>query len=317
MLEMMLSLKPRAMLLYPDSGPGTKILKFGDTSLGYFGELAFGDLISIPELRRQVNFWGGVDQPVPAVWVKMFIDEKVIFFPKSHLAANVTWLELYNAGLTTGVSKPDVSGISPAVEQLRYAFIQDDTFSVRLFSATAINPTLLSGDNLIGSGVVHTGEWSRVMSAIASWVVPNYTGPKWNIYGSQFWYIDCWGGTSMGSTPASKRAMVKNTRITPAVADGRGGWLPVLELIPKDQIPLRTVDQQSVGTYSAIVPSIPDIGDSTPVILPIYRMGAAGITLANALSETTTIAGIDAIQRTSIAYTTTLPNALSADITFE
>lgn len=308
MLEMMLSVKPRSMKLYPDSGPGPKVLKYGNEDLGYFGLILKSDFIQDYDLREQVAFNKGTLNSRMTGWFKMFIGGKVIFFANDSYYNSVLWLDLYKAGIVSGTDDDGISGEVPGVNQLRFVTTQEDTFKARLFSTIVTDPQYLASTPItIGTGVSIGAEWTRVITALKQWkvfVTGSYAGYNWA------------SGTSIAGTGGMRHAF-RQDYINGWAQTSEAAWVPVLELIPKDQVPLRTVDQQSMGAYAAIVPTIPDIGDSTPVILPIYRMGAAGITLANALSETTTIAGIDAIQRTSIAYTTTLPNALSADITFE
>lgn len=117
-------------------GPGPQALLQGDNGLGYFGSLTSGEFISGSELLSRTAFSANLLSPYPT-WHKYVRNNKVLYVPDGPIGYNVTWTDLYNAGLVYG--RDDKGGnslISLNVNQGKKVTIGLDTFRVRLLKGT-------------------------------------------------------------------------------------------------------------------------------------------------------------------------------------
>ena len=91
---------------YPNSGPGPKYLRVGNTAMGYFGLIQGSDFIT----RQQVCDRAFLKTKVTAVtaaddvWAKFFYQGKVIYFPTKYIVAGIRWADVYNEGLVYGTN---------------------------------------------------------------------------------------------------------------------------------------------------------------------------------------------------------------------
>lgn len=304
MLEMMLAVKPRSMNLYPDSGPGPQVLKYGNEDLGLFGTLPSSILITEMALRNQLNYWSGTS-PGVTTWVKMFVDGKIIFFPASTMAMGVTFKTLYDAGITTGdKDEPDVG--YPLVPQLTYAFIEDRVYKARLFRRTITNPEVAT-TTPVNAGQALVSEVGRVMNAAVMWKA--ITSTAYN--------TTCWCGTT-NRISAGTGHIFDATTLSQDVRISVKGWVPVLELLPKDQVPLLAVNAFEQISESAAVPTVPMLGDSTTAVIPILRPVSGGLTVLPTLPTPAEYTDyVKGIPNTSKTYLTTMPIGVIPSITYE
>lgn len=87
---------------YPNSGPGSKYMRFGDMSLGYFGTVTQSELVTNSGLYNEV-FGGKTTQAIPVVdlnlyWLKFALDGKVVYFPNRAPINYSNWNELDGLG---------------------------------------------------------------------------------------------------------------------------------------------------------------------------------------------------------------------------
>jgi hypothetical protein len=91
---------------YPNSGPGTKVLQYGNEEIGYFGEVTGAQLFTPKEYMTLARaYFGNHDNTADAlsnIWLKYFFKGKVVFIAKIPFAANVNWNEIYLSGLVYG-----------------------------------------------------------------------------------------------------------------------------------------------------------------------------------------------------------------------
>lgn len=99
MLEIMLSPgSTHPIVAYPNSGPGPTVLIKGDETIGYFGELTTGELISNLDYKNNLNPSMLVTISVDKGWFKFMHKGQVKFISKGQVGANVAWDALYKAG---------------------------------------------------------------------------------------------------------------------------------------------------------------------------------------------------------------------------
>lgn len=243
MLELLTSVQGGGNNYYPNSGPGTKTLTFGDERLGYFGEVTQKEMLGLPELRRQLDYWGGADASGVSQfgWIKMLLDGKVLFIPKQALATGVSWDELYNKGLIYGTDDNGaVPGATPT-NQLRVAIKSTSQFKVRAFKARTTDPVAHDQTYTIAAPTplpdIAAIEWVRIVQAITNEArIINYTGPSWNIYAKEMVLLPAGPGFAVAQNTRinlqNQHATVGNSQLslgTKAAASYL--WLPVLELL--------------------------------------------------------------------------------------
>jgi hypothetical protein len=91
---------------YPDSGPGSKWLLYGDEQLGYFGEINETELFSRQELAGVTFFAPSSINPAASgrIWLKFYFKNKIIYIAKMPFYTSTTWSDLYAAGLVYGTN---------------------------------------------------------------------------------------------------------------------------------------------------------------------------------------------------------------------
>lgn len=304
MFEMLLSVISKPMAIYPDSGPGPQVLKYGTEELGLFGTLPSSILITEMALRNQLKYWSGTS-PGVTTWVKMFVDGKVIFFPASTMAMGVTFKTLYDAGITTGDKDEPALGY-PLMPQLTYAFIEDRVYKARLFRRTIANPEVTTTVQ-VGVGQALVSEVGRVMKAAVMWKAITPTA----------YNTTSWCGTT-SSVSSGTGHIFDATTLSQDVRTSVKGWVPVLELLPKDQVPLLAVNAFEQISESAAVPTVPMLGDSTPAVIPIIRPVSGGLTVLPTLPAPAKYTDyVKGIPNTSKTYLTTMPIGVIPSITYE
>ncbi|ANZ50591.1 putative virion structural protein [Erwinia phage vB_EamM_Stratton] len=96
--------------LYPDSGPGSKMMLMGDMNEGYFGmvtqqELARGsDVYSAFAEGKSLKAAVGIDT-ADMFWLKFALDGKICYFPSRNIAASLVWNDLADNGAARGDAK--------------------------------------------------------------------------------------------------------------------------------------------------------------------------------------------------------------------
>ena len=89
---------------YPESGPGTKQMLFGDVNEGYFGTVSVSEMLSAGMFYNQMsgelaNKGTMIPQNDPNLYyLKFALDGKFIFVPSRNLVSSVTWEQLYRMG---------------------------------------------------------------------------------------------------------------------------------------------------------------------------------------------------------------------------
>lgn len=271
MLEAILTSGGSPLKVYPDSGPGVKTLKYGNETLGYFGEVSKEELFDIIDLRREFNFWDGVDQTRPT-WIKMFLDNRVIFFPVRRVVSGFSYTQLYTAGLVYGIDTDGPYPLAPPANQLRIITKAKDAFKVRLFKGGVDLSVNISGATPLSSSVpkLLESEFGRVYSALVAVNIPGYTGPRFQLYGTGDLDTVFTQNTQQSNSASSIYYLKDVANVYPKTSTG-ALWFPVLELLPFDEVPLLPVNQMvTAGSLAGglAVGSEPTFVDE---VLPIIR----------------------------------------------
>lgn len=288
MLEALASSGLGSSQSYPDSGPGPKTLRYGTSDLGYFGEVTANELLTLNELRRQLNFWGGTDNAPSPTWIKMFSAGKVIYFPTQAAAVGIGWNMLYSAGLVYGTDDNGIVPGSPGVNQMAVVNKDAFNFKVRCFKSQVVDPANHGGLEAIGtSDILKAGEWGTIISAIISPRQSGYTGTNWALYPYNLYILP---STSQAISQNTRQADqtsclgINNTQVGLIPKSSAGYiWLPVLELIPAtDPVYFSIKDPTAVtqGRQLPLVVNDPSYEDS----LIAYRSFDGGVQMGRAIA---------------------------------
>jgi hypothetical protein len=245
MFESMLSSGRSSGYFFPDSGPGPTKLTYGTPTLGWFGEVSAASFFTHDELGGALNLQSPVLENLNynfGPWLKLVVDNKVIFTPKFPLSVNINWNDLYANGLVYGT---DDNGRYPAttpVNQMKVVVKNNKMYKVRLFDGGEADPTAITTSN--PSVTAKNSEFVRVFHALTG-QGSNPEQPKWNIYTH----------SQMYQSPVSKyivqNTIAANTTQTPHwhndfigvtltaksnASKSSFGWRPVLEIVPSDGI---------------------------------------------------------------------------------
>ena len=243
MFEALVGIGSRGQTLFPDSGPGSKNLLYGNEQLGYFGSVAQADMVNAGKIRSLFNFYAGVDDSNVFVWHKMFYKGRVLFIPSQTLAYNLSWNQLYNAGLVYGVDGNGYAPTATPTNQFKILNVGTDVLKIRLLSADSNpDPTTFVSQQLLTSGPANvTGsEWVSLVYALIQNAPVGYSGPKWSLISPNSF---AWGGRkvhtqrTINNSPSSAQH-VDNVYSYASPKTEANYWLPVLELIPGNELPL-------------------------------------------------------------------------------
>jgi len=121
---------------YPDSGPGPKNLKFGDTDAGYFGVVSQSELFTAAEIISAITL--SVIQRADAnmVWCKFYWKNKVVYFPSQFLFNDNTW----NAFATKNIV---YSNATTRTISKTFSGVQRK-FKIRMPAGSTVDPALLT-----------------------------------------------------------------------------------------------------------------------------------------------------------------------------
>jgi hypothetical protein len=263
MLEMMLAKTAPGASFFPDSGPGTKTLQYGNRTLGYFGEVSGAELFFGWEIGQAVGLQVGGDYVTysGSQWFKFFRNNKVIYISRQQLKLNISWTDLYNAGLVYGTKGNGLYPVGAGVEQFN---------PMRKFDGTRnwfLVPRLPTGMGIdpIASDTSDGGEWAQLFGRVVNVNNPNIA-EKWALNSTA--YVSSTG-------PGQLLSMVMETQSSNVANNWRRGgqgdlsssaaiaktttsqWRPVLELIPDTT--LLDPNPVTIEPYSLQPPAIVDV----------------------------------------------------------
>lgn len=289
MFELLLSSGMGVVKTYPDSGPGTKELRYGTEDLGYFGEVSSSELFTLGELRRQTDFWSGTDMGNQNInWIKLFLSGKILYIPTTAVASSVSWSQLYAKGLVYGVGGPGAVPDNPAVNQLVYITKDAFSFKVRCLKTQVDDPANQGGlETIATTANLKASEWGRIISALISPRQNGYDGYNWNLYVYNSWLLY---GTSQAVSQntraalASQNLAMNNTQVGLTTKSLAGYlWFPALEFTPVDQpvyLPIKDPIGISQGVALPVVVTDPAYEDG----LIAYREFASAVQMGRQIN---------------------------------
>lgn len=308
MFEMLLGGGAKGQTNFPDSGPGSKNLLYGNEQLGYFGTLTQAEFLSLGKIRNAFNFYSGLDESAAYEWIKVFYKGRVLFFPRTTIAYNMNWNQLYAAGLVYGVDGPGYAPAGTPVNQFKILNVGRDVLKIRLFTADSnADPTTFVSQQLLTSGGANiTGsEWVSLVYALVQNAPVGYSGPKWSLFTPNSFG---WGGRkihtqrTMSNSP-SYAQHVDNVYSYAAAKTEVNYWLPVFELIPGNELPL--------------LPMI-DLGAQVDPLQPVSITEVRqDIGLTKYRGSTSTVVIFEAPYVTDITYPTQLLRVRRTDVQVE
>lgn len=322
MFEMMLMGGGSQGVMYPDSGPGVKYLKYGDPTVGFFGEVPDNLLFTIPELRDQLDFWSGLDtNPNTNMWLKIYLDNKVLYIPKRAVTTEVTWDQLYNAGLIYGTNDNGPYTTPTPTNQYRIVAAPDKRLLKVRALTTNTPPLALPNTTLWNHAATAGSEWGRIVAALMTDIgtLPATT-PRFRRYVAAD-QVMVPSGLAIGQTPqggAGYSVNASNTAVLGQVTTAPNQWLPVLELLPTDTsiiLPMSKFVAAS-DTFAAPVTMEP-VGYYNPILQ--YK-GVQSATLSQRqvfMTDPVTTNPVYSIGRTSIRATMNPATWVATTVSYE
>jgi hypothetical protein len=286
MIELLLSGGSQAQTIFPNSGPGTKVLQKGNQTLGYFGEVSGAELFNGQDLIVKFqppvgapNIWTG------SQWFKFFRNGKVIYIARQPIMSAIGWNDIYNLGLAYGVRGNGLYPVGAGVEQFNPMKKFDGTRNwylvPRMMTGVGVDPA---------SGAVSDGgEWNQLLGRI---ITGTNTGVAEKWFTLAVAYAAFAGGSQMSSlvleTNSANVAQCWNrggaNDLTTISAFNKNSaafqWRPVLELIPDTTL----LEQFDVVLTPINGPQAPSIVDAR---IAQQDSGSAGL-----LSPTNVIGSI-------------------------
>lgn len=249
MIEQLLSMG-NPIIYIGNSGPGPKALVGGNETLGYFGEVTDTQLFGISQVAGASGLYQGTDHPdlAPGAnhWLKFIWNGKIIYIAKRPFRSNVSWADLYAAGLVYGTRD---AGKYPLATP-KHQFIQMPKYEGE--KLWVLKPRLIRGydtDPVAPANVgTYTGEWSQLLGrcsvALDGGITPKFATMTYAALGwtqsspdsvtmetmsNNINQCNVRGDGGGSQIMGAYRTILKTDRVS-----GISGhfWRPVLELIP-------------------------------------------------------------------------------------
>lgn len=244
MLEMLLSSQKPPATIY--IGPGIQVVPNGkgDAYYGFYGEMAAATFFDTAVLRNALNLTAGTVITASPVWLKLAINGKTIFYPKTPLCHSVSWKNMYDVGAIHGSGNGiPGAGITSRLQDATIYFIEGNKrWHLRIRSLRVANSNPYADSWTVGA--VNQGEWYQIFSRIAQnsfGVTPdwaNYTiaelgqGTYWDhvmeTRSSPDTYCWYWNRLQLTKTALDFSPKTQSTSLY--------SWRPVLEVIGYDDI---------------------------------------------------------------------------------
>ena len=243
----------------PPMGHGSETLVAGDSTWGFYGEVASTDFITGDALASAIGLSAGTSQHNTSDWLKFASNGQVILVPKLTFRHSVSWEQIYQAGAVYG---DDTNGSNPSgAARLQDAVVTVDGFDyrVRLLRGAGADPTVQGADGLwygYDIDLSHGSEWNRLLYPIHSGVHTDANNPtthsdpnatpfgSWASYsdadllvhnsfgnGSYSWCQETNGDNTDNRVIRGYNGVSFFFRNTATATNAFYGWRPALELV--------------------------------------------------------------------------------------
>lgn len=229
MLELLNSSMKRATLT--GIGPGSKVLRVGDFTDGYYGELAASEFFTGAQLAAAVGLSTGTLLNSDTSWFKVSLDGKTYYVPRLPIRNNVSWNTLDSLDLVKAANGGTIS---------KNGFI----YQVRLMTALGPGETFKVGHDPI-SGV--GSEYNRIVYRLCNLTVPNKKPPVFGSFDINYLGLAISPGCCYmcqeqadvtmfvqrngGEGDSTNGGWTAAANILSRIADTYRGWRPIVELV--------------------------------------------------------------------------------------
>ena len=235
---------------YPNSGPGSKQMLFGDMTEGYFGVVSTNELLGPGAFYNQAlepgDRAGALPLPNPNLyWLKFALDDRIIYIASANLVTNIQWDAIYVAGGIDASGK-DVKfppAGKPLTEQLAIITVHADG---RDYYLRPRLPLLSKNDPCVSAKGDPTSDMVRLFNKVhvgangtGLWDNQPVGGTGIDITNSQ-WYQNSLEGDTTKAHAGSFSAGTLFTGLKTAVSP----WRPVLVLMSRKEILIPVKNQQ-------------------------------------------------------------------------
>lgn len=178
MLELLLPLMQSGPVIdLQQSGPGSKTLVAGDTTIGFFGEIPVNQFITGTALINHIGLTLGTNRSNndTTPWLKFVYRGKFLFMTKDTLKSTVSWAAIYAAGAVYGTNDNGVSPSGTPTNQYKLLeFVEGGTtwrLVPRLIRSSVFDPAITDSASISTEG----SEWNELMPRLTDGRFGNYT----------------------------------------------------------------------------------------------------------------------------------------------
>ena len=180
-MSLRLLLSQNTSLTAEAAGPGPQAVVAGDGNLGYYGEVPDTKVLTVTDLLSQIpelNF--GTLAGTSITWLKFSYQGKIYYIPKQPVIRQMSWNQLYNAGLIYGTDDFGLANTGYQANQLRIVKSGSYTFKVRTITNDVVDPSTILGGGSSGYDTgVHPSMWTDLLYRVCSRVIGSYPTAKW------------------------------------------------------------------------------------------------------------------------------------------
>ena len=227
---------------FPESGPGTKVMRFGSLEAGYFGIVPESELFNKVAFYNAINDGseanvGDLAPESPGFYFKFAYKNRFLFVPATPLIDNISWLAIYNKGGLYGPTQqthnvPD--GTVKVDQSQRIINVKEKSklwqLKPKLASASQLDPTA----NVNYTDVNRGGEWYDLFrhttklgpSSTGAWDDKTQLGDQNHYEWVMNTLTDPKGPSSFGFVPKLQTAIEATKN-----AGAARRWRPVFEVV--------------------------------------------------------------------------------------
>lgn len=248
--------------VYPESGPGSKVLLVGSLQEGYFGTVSTAELFPNIDLydgvREYIDTTASPNLSSDMVWYKFALDNEIYYFPSTTVLTNVSWAGLDAAGLVKADAPyPFVfdTGEGAVFFQMRLPrFGESDPMQPVRGDITSDAARLF---NKIHTSTYGTGEWDTQSPDLGSYFIwqnhRDINDPPYPVYNSQ----------------------MNQVTVSTLTETAKGNWRPMLKLVKGE---LAIVPVRSISGYATnrITPPVLSIDQTRDPNMPVRLTNVQG-----------------------------------------